>query len=237
MRRSRTVFEAHSSLSGRIRVIDDGRERRLVVAGDILSIYPLDGNWSALHGEYWGQALAALRLPPRPSALLVGLGGGTQVHLLQTRVHPRLITVVERDPVIMRVAFEWFGLRDAGPLECYCGDAREMARALARSERRFDFVMEDTAYAAPLPESRALVAALADLVAPRGTLVVNRHFRGDGAELAAMLLPLFARVSQRRVRREGENVLVCGERRRPGRGRRPWLQPEVPSGSGPLGPS
>jgi hypothetical protein len=211
---SHTVFEAHSPLSGRVRVIDHGRERRLVVAGDILSIYPLDGNWDALHGEYWGQALMALDLPPRPSALLVGLGGGTQVHLLETRVRPRLTTVVERDPVIMQVALDWFGLRDAGPLECYCGDATEVARTLARNGRHFDFVMEDTAYAAPLAESRALVTALADLVAARGTLVVNRHFRGDGAELAAMLIPLFARVTQRRVRREGENVLVCGERRR-----------------------
>ena len=214
MTHARTVFEAHSSLSGRVRVIEDGRERRLVVAGDILSIYPLDGDWTALHREYWGQALASLELPRRPSALLVGLGGGTQVHLLQRRAQPRLTTVVERDPVIMRVALDWFGLREAGPLECYCGDATEVARSLARSRRRFDFVMEDTAYAAPLPESRALVSALADLVAPSGTLVVNRHFRGDGEELAAMLLPLFARVTQRRVRSEGENVLVCGERRR-----------------------
>jgi hypothetical protein len=212
--RGRTVFEAESPLSGRVRVIDHGRERRLVVAGDILSIYPLDGDWAALQSEYWGQALAALDLPPRPSALLVGLGGGTQVHLLDARVRPRLITVVERDPVIMQVALEWFGLREAGPLECYCGDATEVARTLARTRRRFDFVMEDTAYAAPLAESRALVTALADLVAPSGTLVVNRHFRGDGEELAAMLVPLFARVTQRRVRREGENVLVCGERRR-----------------------
>jgi hypothetical protein len=211
---ARTVFEAQSPLSGRIRVIEDGRERRLVVAGDILSIYPLDGDWTALHREYWGQALASLELPRRPSALLVGLGGGTQVHLLQRRAHPRLTTVVERDPVIMRVALDWFGLRESGPLECYCGDATEVARSLARSRRRFDFVMEDTAYAAPLPESRALVTALAELVAPSGTLVVNRHFRGDGDELAAMLLPLFGRVTQRRVRREGENVLVCGERRR-----------------------
>src|SRR4029079_3730476 len=100
--------ESRRLRAGALRVIDAGRERRLVVAGDILSIYPLDGNWSALHGEYLGQALGSLRLPPPPSTLSVGLGGGTQVHLLETRVHPRLITVVERDPVIMRVAIEWF---------------------------------------------------------------------------------------------------------------------------------
>jgi hypothetical protein len=34
--RSRTVFETRSPLSGCIRVIDDGRERRLMDAGDTL---------------------------------------------------------------------------------------------------------------------------------------------------------------------------------------------------------
>ena len=43
-RRSRTVFEVESELSGRIRVIEDDVERRLVVSGDTLSVYPLDGN-------------------------------------------------------------------------------------------------------------------------------------------------------------------------------------------------
>jgi spermidine synthase len=179
------------------------------VAGDILSVYPLDGDWSRLRRDYWWQALAAVRLPRRASALLVGLGGGTQVHLLRALARPRMITVIERDPVIMRAAMEWFGLGPLGPLECYCSDAALVAHTLLRARRRFGFVMEDTAYAAPLDESRALVRTLADLVAPGGMLVVNRHYRGDGARLAAMLRPLFARVWQKRVRREGENVLVC----------------------------
>ena len=179
-----------------------------MVAGDVLSIYPLDGDWSRLHREYWWQALADLALPARPRALLVGLGGGTQVHLLHTRARPRLVTVIERDPVIMRAALMWFGLGPLGPLECYAGDASQVAQAMVQARRRFDFVMEDSAYAAPLEESRGLVRTLADLVAPRGLLVINRHRRGDGARLASMLRPRFERVWQRRVRREGENLLV-----------------------------
>jgi len=196
-------------------VIEDEKERRLVVAGDVLSIYPLDGDWSGLAGEYWGQALdGVLDLPRRPSALLVGLGGGTQVHLLDARVRPRLITVIERDPVIMQVALEWFGLGPLGPLECYAGDATAVAGVLARARRRFDFVMEDSAYAAPLDESRTLVRTLARLVTARGMLVINRHRRDDSAALAGMLHPLFEHVWQRRVRSEGENVLIFCERPR-----------------------
>jgi len=63
--------------------VDYRRERRLIVSGDILSVYPLDGDWSAVRREYWWQALATVPLPSRPAVLLVGLGGGTQLHLLR----------------------------------------------------------------------------------------------------------------------------------------------------------
>ena len=85
-----------------------------MVHGEILSIYPLDGNWTRVRREYWWKALAFVDLPRRPSALLVGLGGGTQVHLLHRLASPRLITVIERDPVIVSVASDWFGLDRVG---------------------------------------------------------------------------------------------------------------------------
>jgi hypothetical protein len=50
------------------------------------------------------------------------------------------------------------------------------------------------------------------LVASRGTLVVNRHRRGDAGALARMLRRRFARLRLHRVRREGENVLIFAER-------------------------
>ena len=72
--------------------------------------------------------------------------------------------------------------------------------------------MEDAAYAAEPERSMALGKALAPLVAPGGRLVINRHRRGDGRRLAATLRPRFARSAFSRVRREGENVLVCADR-------------------------
>src|SRR2546430_17559924 len=102
-RRGRTVFEAASRASGRIRVIDYRVERRLVVNGEILSVYPLDGDWSRVRREYWWRALAVSALPRRPSVLLVGLGGGTQIHLLHSLAPPRLITVIQPTPPIVRV--------------------------------------------------------------------------------------------------------------------------------------
>lgn len=220
MRRSRTVFEARSALSGRVRVIDDGVERRLIVRGDTLSVYPLDGDWSRLRSEYWWRALVALPLPRRPSALFVGLGGGTQIHLLRWLARPRAITVIERDPVILHVANEWFGLRRLAGIEFLCGDAAVAVPSLTRVGRRFDFVMEDATYSDEADRSLRLAEALVPLVAPGGSLVLNRHRRRDAKALGAALRSRFREVRLQRVRQEAENVLVCGAgpvRRRGGR--------------------
>jgi len=189
--------------------VDYRRERRLIVAGDILSVYPLDGDWSRVEGEYWWHALTTLPLPPRPRALLIGLGGGTQVHLLQRLTAPRLVTVIERDPAILRVATAWFGLDRVRRLECLCADATTAVPALGRARRRFDFIMEDAAYADAPDRGRPLALGLASLVSSRGVLVVNRHRRGDGHEIARLLRPRFEEVTVRYVRQGGENLLVC----------------------------
>src|SRR5881296_2106681 len=147
-RRSSTAHTGWSAISGRIRVVDYRQERRLIVRGAILSAYPLDGDWSAIEREYWWQGVAAVRFPPEPSVLLVGLGGGTQAHLVHRLTTPCLVTAIERDPVILDVARRWFGLADLGPMEFYCGDTETVAAALWDAGRRFDFVMEDAAIAA-----------------------------------------------------------------------------------------
>jgi spermidine synthase len=210
-RHSRTAHAGWSAISGKIRVVDYRRERRLIVGGAILSAYPLDGDWSAIEREYWWQGVATVRFPRRPRVLLVGLGGGTQAHLVHRITTPRLVTAIERDPVILDVAQRWFGLSALGPMEFYCGDAEDTAHALTNAGRRFDFVMEDAAYADVHGRSRAVVEAVVPLVAAGGTLVVNRHRRGDAGTLARALRPRFESVRLRRVRREGENVLLFAE--------------------------
>jgi len=217
MKQSRTVAEVRSPLSGRIRVIEDRRERRLIVAGDTLSVYPLNGDWSRLDREYWGRAVAGAPRRQQSTALLVGLGGGTQVHLLAEQTRPRLITVIERDPAIIMLATRWFGLDARDGLEFLCGDAERVVPWLAATRRRFDFIMEDAAYAGDVAHALPLALGLALLVAPGGMMVINRHWRRDVSRLAAALRPLFGEVTLRRVRTEGENVLVSCSRPRPRR--------------------
>src|SRR5919204_419403 len=147
------------------------------------------------------------------SASKGGLVGGTQAHLVHRLTRPRLISAIERDEVIVDVARRWFGLADLGPMEFYCGDAEMVAASLRDAGRRFDFVMEDAAYA-DMDRSRPVVDAVIPLVESDGTLVINRHRRGDAGALARMLRHRFVSVRTHRVRREGENVLIYASRPR-----------------------
>jgi len=212
IKQPRIVYRGWSHLSGRIRVVDRGADRQLMVHGEVLSIYPLDGNWKRVRREYWWKAFEFVKLPPRPSALLVGLGGGTQIHLLHRLAAPRQITVIEHDPMIVRVASEWFGLDRIGKLEIVCAEAESAIMGLARSGRQFDYVMEDVTYAHEPDMALPKLLAMVPLVTARGSLVINRHRHGDPKPLARTLRLYFSEVKIRRVRRTGENTLICCSR-------------------------
>jgi spermidine synthase len=215
------VFQEESEFLGTVRVIEDHRERRLMAHGETLSVYPLNGDWSGIRREYWWHALVEVRLPPRPRVLLVGLGGGTQLHLLRALAKPRALTAVERDPVILRAAYDWFGLRELSGVEYLCADAETAAATLAAAGRRFEFVMEDVDYGDGGERSLPLARTLAALVARGGVFVANRHRRREAAVVIDALRPLFHDVRERRVRREGENVLVVATRPRVARAATP----------------
>jgi spermidine synthase len=180
-----------------------------------MSAIPLSGDWSRLRREYWWRALDGVELPHRPAALFVGGGGGTQPLLLASRARPRWVTVVERDPVILKVAQRYFGLRRLERADFLCGDIDHALPCLESGRRRFDFIMEDALYADPVERALDITLRLARLLSRRGVIVLNRYARNHAEETAAALARGFARVTLRRVRQDGENVLICatGKRR------------------------
>ena len=190
-------------------VVDYRRERRLIVGGAILSVYPLDGDWSAIEREYWWQGLVTVLFPPRSPRAPRGARRRQQAHLVHRVKTPRLVTAYERDPSSSKSPQRCWAGR-AGPMEFYCGDAEDTARRwrapasvrLRHGGRRL------RRPARPLARGRRGVVPL---VADGGTLVVNRHHRGDAGARARALRPRFESIRLRRVRREGENVLLFAE--------------------------
>jgi spermidine synthase len=208
-------YQTRSPLSGLVKVVDVGPDRRLLLDGSVLSTYARDGDWTRARREYWGEALTLVELPSRPSVLFVGLGGGTQLHLLRQQVRPRHVTAIERDPVIVRIAQRWFGLGEMSGLEFLCAEAETAVASLWRSRRRFDLIMEDCTYDETAERSIPLALSLARLVSRRGVLVVNRHRRPHARQTALALAPSFEEIRLHRVRREADNSLVCARGRRP----------------------
>src|SRR3989442_1729739 len=128
------------------------------------------------------------------------------------RIDREDFTMNHEPALIVRVASEWFGLDRVGKLEIVCADAETAVTGLAQAGRQFDNVMDDVSYADEPEVALPKLLAVVPLVTPRGSLVVNRHRRGDPRPLARTLRLYFREVRLRRVRRTGENTLICCSR-------------------------
>jgi len=101
------IYETTSELNGRIRIVDVGSTRKMVVGNTIQSINP---DSPACPKLYWGQMSDSIkeRFADIQNILILGLGGGTLAHLL-SRAYPDVdITSVEYDEVMIQLAKEYF---------------------------------------------------------------------------------------------------------------------------------
>jgi spermidine synthase len=113
------------------RVGEDEGRRALLMHGVVQSVAPEDAV-----GGYWVAMLPDVR--PR-RALVLGLGGGTIVHLLRRRFGEVSVVGVEADAKVLELARAEFGLELPG-LEAVAGDAFEF---VATCRERFDYICVD----------------------------------------------------------------------------------------------
>ncbi|WP_193163981.1 methyltransferase domain-containing protein [Microbulbifer hainanensis] len=149
-----------------------------------------------LKGSLWELLLLpAFFCPPAQirSVLLLGVGGGALIRLLQRFVQPQSIVGVDLDPVHLQVARRHFGVREA---TLVCADARDYVANLVANLRAsgkkgsFDLVIDDL-FGHVGGEAQRTVTAdsdwcrnLLELVADTGVLVANfggrREFLASG---------------------------------------------------------
>jgi spermidine synthase len=78
--------------------------------------------------------------PKQEKVLIVGLGGGSMVHFLK-RYDPDVhIEAVEIDPVVVRIADKYFGVRSEGNVNVVTADGFEY---LAKTESQYDVIYMD----------------------------------------------------------------------------------------------
>jgi spermidine synthase len=91
--------------------------------------------------EVLDRGLAEVQAERAAPVLLLGLGGGSAVHLLREKYHYfGKITAVEIDPAVIEVAYREFELGEHKPLEIICIDALEYVK---NSSEEFGLIIID----------------------------------------------------------------------------------------------
>jgi SAM-dependent methyltransferase len=214
----RTLLLTSSPFNGEIRVEECGGERLLLINGETHSIHSPANGWKEARREVWG-VLAAPPFPlrPNPEVLMLGLGGGTTLHLLASGLRPSAVVAVDADPEIVRIAREYFDVPAGGTVTLITGDALETMRKLAGDGRTFDLLIDDVYFTATTttgPPGSELFATAKRLVRPGGTALFNRpldHPRPhpEHGRFAAELRGLGHEVVLLPVRRRWSNDIIC----------------------------
>jgi len=218
------LFKDKSPISGEIKVVQKGRERQLLVNGVRQSInYDAPG----IENRYWGQVVQQLH----PSgvatpdgwmrALILGLGGGTVVHLLAQKFPGIKIDTVEVDPVIVEIAKKFFDLGKISGLNIICADADDVIQNLKSYKLQatsYDLVLSDLYCGSKFPEKFAredFICGVKSLLAPAGLAIFNRVIRqGNRAKLddfVEKIRRIFVRVEEVEVPGPAgfSNLLIC----------------------------
>jgi predicted O-methyltransferase YrrM len=121
---AKVIEERESEFNGRIQVIKDMNGMRLV-AGE------LDQSGGAVVNVLKGAVSVASNIK---RALVLGMGGGTVVKLIQGRFPEVELTCVEIDPVMVELAGKYFGNTENENLRIITGDAAVWVEQRAKSK-------------------------------------------------------------------------------------------------------
>ena len=187
------LFDQVNSAGRRLQIRSAGRSRRLYIDGVLHSHHHPT---RAFGGDIWDAlALASLGAasgqPQR--ILMLGLGGGSVVHLLRKHLLPQAIVAIELEPSILELAQSYFAIEAGGDLALYQAEAQSWLEDYGGPP--FDVVIEDlflerdgVPQRAVACDTRWLHALDRRLEANAGALVLNFSTL-DELKNSALVLP------------------------------------------------
>lgn len=181
----RVVRRFSSSINHDIRVLEEKGKYKLLVDG------------SRQSGEYvlnlWQQVFCKFGIIPSPdvhTVLVLGVGGGTVIHLLHALYPDAEITGVDIDGKMIDIGKKYFGLGNMKNLVLMESDANEFARSAAAKKKQWDMVVVDLFIGAAIPAfvgEEDFIRTLERIIAPKGMGIINYLREREYEKLSALL--------------------------------------------------
>ena len=198
---NKIIYRYSSPVSGNIEVRDYMGKPVLMVEG-----VPQSGG---LVFDILKKAVKALpNLNKMPNVLILGLGGGTVVHLLKKRWPGARITGVELDPNIVTVARTYFGLDQVEGVKIVVGDAYKLVTKKDSEIKKvdYDLIFVDLYLGDNPPDfvfDQKFLTELQSMLKNKGVLMTNCLMNTEGQAkiggLTQVIKRLFARTKSIRV--------------------------------------
>jgi spermidine synthase len=167
----RVIARYSSPYNRDIRVLEEKGKYKILVNG------------SRQSGEYvqklWQHAFCEFGIIPSPdirSILVLGVAGGTVIHLLHAMYPDAVIEGVEIDEKMISIGKKYFGLSDVAGLTLVEIDANAFLTKAVRAKTHWDMILVDTHVGPEVPDfvnNERFLTLIRRALTPRGVAIVN----------------------------------------------------------------
>lgn len=198
-----TVLVASSKYNKLIRVNEEFGKYKLLVNGSRQSGEYIKGLW-----QYTFKTFKLNSISNVNEILVLGVAGGTVVHLLREIFPDAKITGVDIDKAMIEIGNKYFGLSSIKNLNLINDDAFKYAKKTANQKTYFDLVVVDLFLGRKIPEfvlDQSFLKVLKTLLDSNGVLVINYlrelEYGQKSEELSKALGKVFAAISDAKIKR------------------------------------
>lgn len=175
------LVKVNSSINGEIKVTESFGKHTLYVNGAEQSGGTITGMWKKIIKNL------KFRGKRGKNCLVLGLGGGTVISLLNKYYPETDITSVEFDPMIIEIAEQYFDIKASVKLKIINADALSWVK---NTQDKYDLVFFDLYLGRFNPEKGRTADFLKDLkkiLTKTGFILYNAHYQNDEAEYQRLL--------------------------------------------------
>ncbi len=196
-----TIARFSSSFNKDIRVVEEHGRYKVLVSGS-----PQSGPYIE---KLWENACSSFGIPKQTSPqsiLVLGIAGGTVIHLLRRWYPNTPITAVDIDQVMIDVGRNFFGLGILNKVLLINDEAQKFVAKSLKERRLYDFIIVDLSFGREIPAfvaTRKFLSTLKKLCADQGAVVINflreREYKGISNTLKNTLLNFFPTVREKPI--------------------------------------